>query len=87
MVASIAVAVDPIGPADRIEVFSRSHGLTPRETESLHKLASGASTRIAARQLGLSEYTLQDHLKAMFAKTSTGSRAELIAMATGAGPV
>ena len=86
MIASIAVAVDPIGPADRIEVFSHAHGLTPRETEALVKLAGGASTRIAARQLGLSEYTLQDHLKAMFAKTSTASRAELIALATGSGP-
>jgi DNA-binding CsgD family transcriptional regulator len=87
MVASIAVAVDPIGPADRVEVFCRSFGLTPRETQALVKLAGGASTRIAARALGLSEYTLQDHLKAIFAKTSTASRAELIALATGSGPV
>lgn len=81
--ASIAVTVDPIGPIDRIDVFARAHGFTPRETDVIVKLAGGGSTRLVARELRVSEYTLQDHLKAMFAKTATSSRAELIARATG----
>lgn len=87
MPASIAVSVDPIGTADRMEVFTHSHGFTPRETDVIVRLAGGGPTRVAARQLGLSEYTLQDHLKAMFAKTATASRAELIALANGSRPV
>ena len=86
MTASIAVSVDPIGTADRMEVFTHSHGFTPRETDVIVRLSGGGSTRVVARQLGLSEYTLQDHLKAMFAKTATGSRAELLALANGSSP-
>lgn len=83
MAASIAVSIDSIGLADRVDVFSRAHGLTKREADVVVELSHGHSTRHTAHQLGLSEYTVQDHLKAIFAKSSTASRAELIAQATG----
>jgi DNA-binding CsgD family transcriptional regulator len=83
MVASIAVIIDSIGLADRVDVFSRAHGLTKRETDVIVELSRGNSTRLAARRLGLSEYTVQDHLKAIFGKSHTSSRAELIACASG----
>jgi DNA-binding NarL/FixJ family response regulator len=83
MAASIAVTIDSIRLADRVDVFGRAHAFTKRETDVVVELSRGNSTRQAAHQLGLSEYTVQDHLKAIFAKSSTSSRAELIARASG----
>jgi DNA-binding CsgD family transcriptional regulator len=40
-------------------------------------------TRHLARRLHLSEHTVQDHLKLIFAKTSTGSRVQLLSRAFG----
>ena len=83
MAASIAVIIDSIGLADRIDVFSRAHGFTKREADVVVELSRGNSTRLAAQRLGLSEYTVQDHLKAIFTKSRTSSRAELVACASG----
>jgi DNA-binding CsgD family transcriptional regulator len=83
LAASIAVTIDSIGLADRVDMFSRAHGFTKREADVVVELSRGHSTRLTARRLGLSEYTVQDHLKAIFAKSSTSSRAELIARASG----
>jgi DNA-binding NarL/FixJ family response regulator len=83
LAASMAVTIDSIGLADRVDVFGRAHAFTNRETDVVVELSRGNSTRQAAHRLGLSEYTVQDHLKAIFAKSSTSSRAELIARASG----
>ena len=64
-------------------VFARANGLTPRETELVRQLGDGIDTRQVARRLGVSEHTIQDHLKAIFAKTSTGSRLQLVTRAFG----
>ena len=42
-------------------------------------VALGLSTTQIADRLHLSTYTVQDHLKAIFAKTGTGSRGEVVA--------
>jgi DNA-binding NarL/FixJ family response regulator len=81
--ASIAVTVDPITLADRVDVFSRATGLTPREAGVLVELSRGSATRRIARGLGISEYTVQQHLTAIFAKSGSASRAELVARACG----
>ncbi len=79
----IAVTIEPMGPQDRLDVFSRASGLTGRERELLTALAHGADTREAAGLLCLSPHTVQDHLKAIFAKTGTSSRRSLMAVALG----
>lgn len=79
----IAVSVEPAAPHDRSAVFARSCGLSARETQLLHHLVTGAATRDLARHLFVSENTIQDHLKSIFAKTATRSRRTLLARALG----
>jgi DNA-binding CsgD family transcriptional regulator len=80
--ADIAVSIERASPMERLDLFRRSAGLTARETELLDVLATGADTRAIAKHLFVSEHTVQDHLKAIFAKTGTTSRRELLARAT-----
>src|SRR5215469_3592065 len=79
----IAVSIEPATPHDRIVVFARSCGLSPRETQLLHHVVTGADTRDLAGQLFVSENTVQDHLKSIFAKTATRTRRALLARALG----
>jgi len=60
-------------------------GLTPREIEVLTLIARGASTRQAARSLGITEKTAETHIERIYAKTgaSTRSTATLFAMRHG----
>ena len=81
----IAVTVEPVALAGRIELYGRACGLTGRERELLHRLARGADTRLLAREMRLSPHTVQDHLKSVFAKTGCGSRGVLLARALGTG--
>ena len=81
----IAVTVEPVAVAGRIELYGRACGLTGRERELLHRLARGADTRHLAREMQLSPHTVQDHLKSVFAKTDCGSRGVLLARALGTG--
>jgi len=64
-------------------VFAGSFKIRPRETELLHHLASGAGTRDVARQMFVSEHTVQDHLKSIFDKSTARSRRALLARALG----
>lgn len=72
-----------MGPAERRALYARSHGLTTRETEVLERLAHGADTRTLARELYVTEHTVQDHLKSIFEKTSTRNRRTLLARIAG----
>jgi DNA-binding CsgD family transcriptional regulator len=80
---TIAVTIERATPSRRVEVYSRVVALTRRETELLNHLSTGADTRAAARALGVTEYTVNDHLRSVFAKAGTNSRRQLIANATG----
>jgi DNA-binding CsgD family transcriptional regulator len=80
----IAVSIEETSPLDRLEVFALSHGLTPRERDVLLGLGTGRDTRDLARRLHVSENTVQDHLKSIFAKTSARHRHELLGPALGA---
>lgn len=79
----IVVTMEASSPTERRDMFSRSHGLTGRETEVLCHLGDGRDTRTVARLMSISELTVQDHLKAIFAKTVTSSRRELLAVSLG----
>lgn len=80
----IAVTVQGSTATERLEVFTLAHGLTARERQLVGQLANGQDTRDLARLMLLSEHTVQDHLKAIFAKTGVHSRGLLLSRALGA---
>jgi DNA-binding CsgD family transcriptional regulator len=79
----IAVTIGASTSAERVALFGRCCGLSERERELLGRLAAGSDTREVAARLNLSAYTVQDHLKSVFAKTGTHSRRTLLARALG----
>ena len=79
----IAVTIEESSPAERLDLFARVFGLSTRETELLERLANGSNTEELARQLFMSQHTVQDHLKSIFAKTGTRTRPGLLARALG----
>jgi len=81
--SDIAVSIEPATADDRVSVLARACGLSPRETELVRHLAAGGDTREVAGQMFVSENTVQDHLKSVFAKTGCRSRRTLLARALG----
>ena len=53
-------------------------GLTPREFEVLSWLVQGKSNKQIARQLGIEEQTVRNHLRPVFQKFGVARRAELL---------
>lgn len=79
----IAVTIEVSSPAERTAIFARASGLSAREMELLDHLVAGSDTQRIAEQMYLSQHTVQDHLKAIFAKTGTRNRRTLLARSTG----
>lgn len=79
----IAVTIEDSSPSERAAVFARAHGLSNREDELLGHLVTGSDTRSLARLMFLSEHTVQDHLKSIFAKASVRNRRSLLSRALG----
>jgi DNA-binding CsgD family transcriptional regulator len=79
----IAVTIEESSLVERLGVFSRAFGLSDRESELMTHLTSGADTRALASRMYLSENTVQDYFKSIFAKTATRSRAALLSRALG----
>jgi DNA-binding CsgD family transcriptional regulator len=74
----IAITLRASTPAETFRLLCRVYALTHREREVVAALVAGLDTRGVARQLSISSYTVQDHLKAVFAKTGTHNRRELL---------
>ena len=51
--------------------------LTPRESEVVHLLADGLSTREISQKLALTEHTIRNYLSAIYDKLGVSSRVEL----------
>jgi DNA-binding CsgD family transcriptional regulator len=81
--ASIAVSIEPTPASERAALYARVAGLSGRESELLTHLVAGADTHELAQRLYLSEHTIQDHLKSVFAKTGVNNRRVLVARGTG----
>jgi DNA-binding CsgD family transcriptional regulator len=73
---NVAAVVQP-APSERVlDGVLRAMGLSAREREVAALLAQGQPTKSIATMLQLSPWTVQDHVKAVYAKTGV-SRAEL----------
>ncbi len=81
--ATIVVTIEEASASERLELFSRAFGLSAREYELFGLLATGSDTRSMARQMSLSEHTIQDHLKSIFAKTGAHDRVTVLSRALG----
>ena len=77
--SGVGIIIEGAQPVSLSEVIAGAYGLTPREREITARAAQGRSTKQIASALGISPFTVQDHLKAVFAKADVQSRAELVA--------
>jgi DNA-binding CsgD family transcriptional regulator len=70
--------------ADEIfDVLCKAYGLSGRERQLVSLARGGRATVQLARILGISQYTVQDHLKTIFDKTGVRSRRELMSHLVG----
>lgn len=60
--------------------FAAWCGLSPKESEVLHLVASGLAAKQIARRLRLSVLTVNDHLKSVYRKAHVNSREELVSL-------
>jgi DNA-binding CsgD family transcriptional regulator len=77
--ARVAVILESAQPPELAPLIVAAYGLTGRERNITQLVAQGLSTNEIAGRLHLSAWTVQDHLKAIFAKTGAGTRGELVA--------
>ena len=75
----VAVLIEAARPAELASAIADLHGFTPRERMITELVARGLPTKQIARQLHVSAYTVQDHLKSIFDKTGSSSRGDLVA--------
>lgn len=68
------------GPAAEEEKRSDVH-LTSREVEILTHLAKGYTNKEVARDLGISPYTVAEHVKAIYKKMAVNTRSEAVSQA------
>ncbi len=57
-----------------------SVALTPREIEVLRLLADGASNKIIAHKLGISDHTVKFHVTSILSKLNAGTRTEAVTL-------
>jgi DNA-binding NarL/FixJ family response regulator len=70
-------ALDAIAKAD----IAPSGGLTARELQVLRLLATGKTNKVMARELSLSEKTIDRHVSNIFAKVGVATRSAATAFA------
>jgi DNA-binding NarL/FixJ family response regulator len=77
--AQVAVVLEPLHAPELAPLMAAAYGLSEREWTVTQLVAQGLPTGDIAARLFLSAWTVQDHLKAIFSKTGTGTRGELVA--------
>jgi DNA-binding CsgD family transcriptional regulator len=64
-------------------LYLDAHGLTPAQMRVTSLVLQGRSTKEIVKQLHISAYTIQEHLRSVFDKFGVGSRRELVAALLG----
>jgi DNA-binding CsgD family transcriptional regulator len=80
-VAVVTALEESCGAGARSQARSRAHGLTERELQVLRLVAKGRTNKAIARELALSEKTVDRHMSNIFVKISVSSRAAATAFA------
>ncbi|MEU5837234.1 LuxR C-terminal-related transcriptional regulator [Streptomyces diacarni] len=65
-------------PAERAAVKAAPHGLTPRQHEIALLVTEGLTNRQIGTALGISEWTVTNHLRAVMQKLECGSRVQVV---------
>ena len=73
-----AVIIQPAAPNEVAPLVALAYGLSDRECQVTRLSLQGQSTKLMATTLGVSPYTVQDHLKSIFDKTGVRTRGELV---------
>jgi DNA-binding CsgD family transcriptional regulator len=76
--ADVAVLLQPATVRQLLRVVAEAHGLSARELDVLERLMAGLAIKQIARDLRLSPFTVNDHLKAIYRKCGTAGREELL---------
>ncbi|HET6739781.1 MAG TPA: LuxR C-terminal-related transcriptional regulator [Kribbella sp.] len=78
-VEEVVVTIEPASGQHLLGMLLAAYGLTTREREICLEIICGHTTAEIADRLSISPHTIQDHLKAAFAKVGVRSRGELVA--------
>ncbi|MEQ4715602.1 helix-turn-helix transcriptional regulator [Nonomuraea sp. B19D2] len=81
--SDVAILIQAAGGKLLLPSFSDWYGITAGERRVIECLYAGAAAKQIARDLDLSLYTVNDHLKSVYRKTRAQSRDELIAAIAG----
>lgn len=75
----VAVSITPAAGDQLLPMLFAAYGLSPREQDVCREVIAGHPTSLIASNLFLTQNTVQDHLKSVFAKVGVRSRGELVA--------
>jgi len=74
----VALLINEASSREMLNLLITAYNLTPREKEVVFEIIKAIPTKEIAYNLGISNYTVQDHLKVIFQKVNVSNRNELV---------